>query len=98
MVEGYDLLVGGGAGERQALGRLVRKSVPFSDLPPMILSLLTEWMQQRDGAEDFQSWTARHSEDALAEMLNLPLPLREGVGGASRARSAADLLAPSLLP
>ena len=98
MVEGYDLLVGGGAGARQALGRLVRKSVPFSDLPPMILSLLTEWMQQRDGAEDFQSWTARHSEDALAEMLNHPLPLREGVGGGGRARSAADLLAPSLLP
>jgi ferredoxin-nitrite reductase len=68
MVEGYDLLVGGGAGARQALGRLVRKSVPFADLPPMILSLLAAWMEQRNGAEDFQAWTARLPDEALAAL------------------------------
>ncbi len=68
MVEGYDLLVGGGAGARQALGRLVRKSVPFADLPPMILSLLAAWMAQRDGDEDFQSWTARQPDEALTAL------------------------------
>jgi ferredoxin-nitrite reductase len=68
MVEGYDLLVGGGAGARQALGRLVRKSVPFADLPPMILSLLAAWMEQRDGDEDFQSWSSRQPDEPLAAL------------------------------
>jgi ferredoxin-nitrite reductase len=68
MVEGYDLLVGGGAGARQALGRLVRKSVPFADLPPMILSLLAAWMEQRDGDEDFQSWSARQPDESLVAL------------------------------
>ena len=57
MVEGYHLLVGGGAGARQAIGRLVRPAVPFAELPPMVLSLLAAWMERRDGSEDFQSWT-----------------------------------------
>ena len=75
MVEGYDLFIGGGAGARQALGRLVRKSVPFADLPPMILSLLVAWMEQRDGDEDFQSWSARQPDEilgALSERVAVP--------------------------
>jgi ferredoxin-nitrite reductase len=70
MVEGYDLLVGGGAGARQALGRLVRPSVPFDDLPPLVLALLTAWQEQRDAGEDFQAWTARQSDDALATLID----------------------------
>jgi ferredoxin-nitrite reductase len=79
MVEGYDLHVGGGAGARQAIGRLVRKGVPFAELPPMVLALLSAWMERRSGTEDFQSWTARHSDEDLRSLL--PLPLREGGGG-----------------
>jgi ferredoxin-nitrite reductase len=79
LVEGYDLHVGGGAGERQAIGRLIRPKVPFDDLPPMVLSLLAAWMDRRVEAEDFQTWTARQSDEALANIV--PLPLREGVGG-----------------
>ncbi len=79
LVEGYDLHVGGGAGERQAIGRLIRPKVPFDDLPPMVLSLLSAWMDRRVEAEDFQTWTARQSDEALANIV--PLPLREGVGG-----------------
>ena len=47
MVEGYDLLVGGGAGVEQRLGRLVRPKVVFDDLPPMVLSLLHAWQRDR---------------------------------------------------
>jgi ferredoxin-nitrite reductase len=84
MIEGYDLHVGGGAGARQAIGRLIHPQVKFADLLPMVLSLLTAWMEQRDGAEDFQSWTARLTDEELAaviEIKKLPLPLQEGVGG-----------------
>jgi ferredoxin-nitrite reductase len=70
MVEGYDLLIGGGAGPDQRLGRLVRPKVITGDLPPMILALLTAWQSERAGpGETFQAFTARHTEaelDALA--------------------------------
>jgi ferredoxin-nitrite reductase len=70
MIEGYDLLVGGGAGARQALGRLIRPQVKFVDLPPMIRSLLIAWQESRDGAEDFQSWTARMTDAELASLVS----------------------------
>jgi ferredoxin-nitrite reductase len=78
MVEGYDLYVGGGAGEHQALGRLVRSGVPFAGLPPMVLALLSAWTERRDGGEDFQAWCARRSDQELAALLAGPsLPSRE---------------------
>ncbi len=67
MVEGYDLLVGGGAGAEQKLGRLVRPAVVFEELPPMVLSLLQAWQQRRAAPnETFQTFTARLSEDELS--------------------------------
>ncbi len=75
MVEGYDLLVGGGAGAHQALGRLVRKAVPFPELPPMVLALLSAWMNHRDGEEDFQAWTARQSDEVLSTIV---IPAKAG--------------------
>jgi ferredoxin-nitrite reductase len=70
MVEGYDLLVGGGAGPDQRLGRLVRDKVPFEDLPPMLLALLQAWMRQRPGPDtSFQAFTAGLSDETLAEIV-----------------------------
>ncbi|HUN39858.1 MAG TPA: NirA family protein [Acetobacteraceae bacterium] len=71
MVEGYDLLVGGGAGAEQKLGRLVRAKVAFDDLPPMLLLLLQAWQRERTTPDEtFQCFTARLSEDALAALCN----------------------------
>ena len=68
MVEGYDLLVGGGAGREQKLGRLIRPKIPFEILPPMVLSLLEAWQLQRNAPDEtFQSFTARLSDNALSE-------------------------------
>jgi ferredoxin-nitrite reductase len=66
MVEGYDLLVGGGAGPDQAIGRLIRPGVPFADLPPMVHGLLEAWMMERGPGESFQAWTAGQTDEALA--------------------------------
>ncbi len=69
LVEGYDLLVGGGAGAEQKLGRLVRPKVVFDDLPPMVLSLLRAWQGERATADEtFQSFTARLSDNALSAL------------------------------
>ena len=70
-VEGYDLHVGGGAGADQAIGRLIRSGIAFSDLPPMVLALLSAWMTERGVGESFQAWTAGRSDDALASVLDM---------------------------
>jgi ferredoxin-nitrite reductase len=67
LVEGYDLLVGGGAGAAQRLGRLVRAKVIFSELPALVLALLQAWQRERlTPQETFQAYTARWSEAELA--------------------------------
>jgi ferredoxin-nitrite reductase len=69
MVEGYDLLVGGGSGPDQKLGRLIRAKVVTDDLPPMLLALLRGWQEQRDpNSETFQAFTARHDATELLAM------------------------------
>jgi ferredoxin-nitrite reductase len=69
MIEGYDLLVGGGSGPDQRLGRLIRAKVVTDDLPPMILALLAAWQTGRAGPEEtFQLFSARHSEAELAAL------------------------------
>jgi ferredoxin-nitrite reductase len=70
MIEGYDLLVGGGAGPDQAIGRLIRPGVPFADLPPMVLALLSAWQTERASGESFQAWTASRSDATLASVLD----------------------------
>ncbi len=69
MVEGYDLLVGGGAGADQQLGRLVRAKVVFEALPPMLLSLLEAWQRDRAAPnETFQTFTARLPDEVLSAL------------------------------
>jgi ferredoxin-nitrite reductase len=69
MVEGYDLLVGGGSGADQKLGRVIRAKVVTDDLPPMLLALLRAWLEQRDSdSETFQAFTARHDASELLAM------------------------------
>ena len=65
-VEGYDLLVGGGAGQTQRLGRLVRPKCAFDEVPPAVLALLRAWQHERASPEEsFQAFTARLSEAEL---------------------------------
>jgi ferredoxin-nitrite reductase len=74
MIEGYDLLVGGGAGAEQKLGRLVRAKVVTEDLPPMVLSLLAAWQRDRVAlGETFQAFTARLSDEALVALCDCVL-------------------------
>jgi ferredoxin-nitrite reductase len=67
MVEGYDLHVGGGSGVDQKIGRLIRAKVAFDELPPMVLSLLSDW-QATAPQDSFQAFTARLGEAELAAL------------------------------
>jgi ferredoxin-nitrite reductase len=68
LVEGYDLHVGGGAGARAAIGRLIRAKIPFDALPSTVLGLLSAWKTERTIGEGFQAWSARQSDAQLAAL------------------------------
>lgn len=69
MVEGYHIHVGGGWGSRQAIGRELFPSVPFSECGDVLMRLLTGYLEQRDPGEDFASFAARKSDGELKELV-----------------------------
>ena len=64
LVEGYDVFVGGGAGEEQKLGRLVRDKVVFADVLPLVLTMFRAWQDEAPN-QTFQAYTAGLSDDDL---------------------------------
>lgn len=68
MVEGYQLFVGGGYGERQRLGRELYPPLRAEDLPPLITALLVAYLELRtDSNETFVEFTSRHSVEQIQE-------------------------------
>jgi len=68
MIEGYTVVVGGGAGGERSLAREVARDVPFADVADRLEALLRAYLAQRREAESFQEFTNRHSVDELQAM------------------------------
>lgn len=66
-VEGYNIVLGGGVDDTQAIAREVYKSVPFNDIPSLIESLLRVFQKNRQDGETFAQFTRREKiEDLVA--------------------------------
>jgi ferredoxin-nitrite reductase len=65
MIEGYSILVGGGAGPEQKIGREVFAAVPMANMPERVEALLRAYLANRRVDESFHEFTARHSLDEL---------------------------------
>ncbi len=66
MIEGYTVLLGGGAGSERSLAREIYREVPMAELPETIERLLRAYLvHRRDPAESFHDFAARHSVEAL---------------------------------
>jgi len=66
MVEGYHLVVGGGYGAEQGVGRPVAESLPFDDVPPAVERLVRHYLARRASpAEPFSAYARRHSVEDL---------------------------------
>jgi ferredoxin-nitrite reductase len=69
-VDGYNIVLGGGVDDTQAVAREIWKSIPFTDVPPMMEKLLVTYLAQRSSdAESFAEFTNRHSPEALRAMI-----------------------------
>ena len=72
MVPGYDVVLGGGWGARQGIGREIFKFVAFDDIPPLIGSLIGGYLEQREPGECFVDFARRHSDEELKSLGAVP--------------------------
>jgi ferredoxin-nitrite reductase len=69
-VEGYHLFVGGGFGDRQAIGRQIFQGVSFEQLKPTLERMLKAYLRHRESAESFQAFAGRHEVGRLQEFFS----------------------------
>jgi ferredoxin-nitrite reductase len=66
-VEGYNIVLGGGVDDTQAIAREVYKNIPFEKIPPIIETLLKVYQKKRKDGETFAQYTQREKlEDLVA--------------------------------
>ena len=66
MVEGYHLVVGGGYGGEQGIGRRLLESLPFDAVPPAVERLLRHYLAHRNRPEEsFAAFARRHDLETL---------------------------------
>jgi ferredoxin-nitrite reductase len=65
MIEGYSVVIGGGAGSERALARQIYEAVPMAELPERIERMLRGYLAHRRGGESFHAFAGRHSIEAL---------------------------------
>ena len=73
MIEGYTILVGGGAGPEQTIGREIFPAVPMAEMPTHVGALLRAYLATRRADESFHDFAARHSVEEL-KALAAPRP------------------------
>ncbi len=73
MIEGYSILVGGGAGPERKIGREIFPGVPMPEMPERVEALLNAYLAHRRADESFHDFAARHSVEEL-KALALPQP------------------------
>lgn len=73
MVDGYHVMVGGGWGDRQGIGRPVLKSVVFDELPPLIINLIDGYLAERHVGEPFVDFSRRKTVEELQSLTKLAI-------------------------
>lgn len=71
-VEGYHVFVGGGFGDRQAVGRQLFTGVSVESLKPTMERILKGYLKHRQPGESFLGFTTRHELGRLQELLGEP--------------------------
>ncbi len=69
-VEGYHLVVGGGAGTEARLAREIARDIPADELPHRIERLLRFYLAHRERGETFHAFASRYSPEQLAVLLS----------------------------
>ncbi|MGA2692134.1 MAG: NirA family protein [Opitutaceae bacterium] len=68
--EGYHVVLGGGMGHEQGIGREVFRGVRAGDVNELVDRVLTAFERDRASGETFAGWSRRHTVGELQEMLS----------------------------
>lgn len=68
MVEGYNVVFGGGFGHETSIAKEVFKNVTFTELPALLERALNVYLHRREPHESFAAFTRRHEVRQLQEM------------------------------
>ncbi len=63
--EGFDIILGGGVGEKPRIGRPLIRRVPAEEVHRVLESLIAAYLSERDGSESFQDWVLRVGDHHL---------------------------------
>lgn len=69
-VDGYDIVLGGGCDDTQAVASEVWKAVAFTEIPQLIENLLKTYLVHRSDTETFAAWTRRTQPNDLKSMVS----------------------------
>jgi ferredoxin-nitrite reductase len=70
-IEGYHIMVGGGAGAEMAFARELCPAVPADEVPERIETILRVYLAARHEGENFHAFAGRHSSEALAALFSV---------------------------
>lgn len=68
MVDGYEIVVGGGYADQQAIGRQLFPQVPFTEVPRLVERLLGFYIETREEREPFATFVNRQPIERLREV------------------------------
>ncbi len=67
-VEGYSIVLGGGVENEQAIAKEVFKSVPFTEVKPLVAAIMKRYLADRKEGETFVQFTSSRSVEELQEL------------------------------
>jgi ferredoxin-nitrite reductase len=67
-VDGYNIVLGGGVDDTQAIAREIWKGIAFTEIPALLEKLLTHYQATRDKDETFINFTNRQPIEELAAL------------------------------
>lgn len=67
-IDGFNIVLGGGVDDTQAIAQEVWKSVPADDVPALLEQLLVTYLRDRSEGETFIQFTNRHTPEQLIDL------------------------------
>jgi len=67
-VDGYNIVLGGGVDDTQAIAREIWKSVRADEMPALIEKLLVTYLRDRIDDEPFAAFANRHTPEQLMDL------------------------------
>ncbi|MGH8021754.1 MAG: NirA family protein [Opitutaceae bacterium] len=68
--EGYHVVLGGGMGDEQGIGREIFRGVRATEVPELVENVLRTYENRREPGETFVTWSRRHTVGQIQEMLS----------------------------